>query len=371
MKVFEFLRNFQSKIFEFPSFGLDISDTSFRFVKAESFSDTPSIEYLGEGSIPKGIIELGEIKNEDELSKIIKTTLAQSKRIQKDRFVVASLPEEKAFLKLVQIPITEGRKETENAVLFEAESSFPISAHEMYFDYEDISPKAGELDHKDVLIVAFPRAVVDSYVRVFHGAGLEIVALELESQGIVRALIDVEKEGGPYLVMDIGRTKSGFAIFSKGTILFTSTVPIGGRDFEAAIQEVMRVSPKEAENIKKEVGFSNFMLSGNEKNGNVYKALAPFVSIIIDETEKSIDFFETHARHTHDEWMPIEKVILCGGDSYLIGLSEEIGKATGKAVEYGDPLRFFKKDGRNDRASRNTITKSYTTALGLCLRAIR
>ena len=113
------------------------------------------------------------------------------------------------------------------------------------------------------------------------------------------------------------------------------------------------------------------MLSGNEKNGNVYKALAPFVSIIIDETEKSIDFFETHARHTHDEWKPIEKVILCGGDSYLIGLSEEIGKATGKAVEYGDPLRFFKKDGRNDRVSRNTITKSYTTALGLCLRAIR
>lgn len=371
MKIFEFLRNFQSNIFEFPSFGLDISDASFHFAKAESFSDVPSIEYSGEGNIPKGIIELGEIKNENELSKIIKTALAQSKRIKKDRFVVASLPEEKAFLKLVQIPMTEGRKETENAVLFEAESSFPISAHEMYFDYEDISPKAGELDHKDILIVAFPRAVVDSYVRVLHGAGLEIVALELESQGIVRALIDIEKEGGPYLVMDIGRTKSGFVVFSKGAILFTSTVPIGGRDFETAIQEAMLVSPKEAEKIKKEVGFSNFMLSGNEKNGNVYTALAPLVSVIIDEAEKSIDFFETHVRHTHDEWAPIEKIILCGGDSYLIGLSEEIGKATGKDIEYGNPVRFFKKGAGDGTASKNVITKSYTTALGLCLRAIR
>ncbi len=364
MRLFEYIRYVQEDIFSSPLIGIDISDASIHFVKAaRHFAKHPTIEWFLNEPIPSGLVVAGEIKQEKELSEVIRKAILRIKRAG-THSVVGALPEEKAFIKAIQVPYSEKSEELHNAIRFEAETSIPLSAAEMYLDYEDVTPRTLLFNHRDIIVVAYPRAVVDSYARVLRGAGLRIFALELESQGIVRALIDPTARDGAILCVDIGRTKAGFITYSEGSILFTSTVPIGGRDFEKAIQDGLSVSATEAEKLKKKIG-----LSKKEMGGRVFRALEPLVSIIIDEAEKNINFFERHSRHGHGMEKNIKKIVLCGGDSHLSGVIELIAERTKVPVELGRSLAFFSNGSRGSLLEHDSL--SFTTALGLALRGIR
>ncbi len=364
MRLAERLSHFQSSLFSFDAIGFDLSDESFHFVKARSaFPENPEIEYFGRGSIPAGLIQFGEIRNEAELSKILSGVLLKNKMMGSHPFAVASLPEEKAFLKLLKIPRTETEAELKNAIRFEAETNIPLSADDMYFDYEDITP-AGILDHRDVVVIAYPRAIVDSYVRVFRAAGFQLLALELESQGILRSLIDAKGEKDAVLVVDIGRTRSGFVMFHDRSIVSTSTIPIGGRDFEKAIEDALAIEQHEAEKIKKEIGYSN-----DPRGQIVRNALKPLVTVILDEAKKRFDFFESHPRHSHAE-LAGKKIVLCGGDSLLERLSAELADAVGVVVEYGNPLLRFQPAVKGSVSLSSRESLGYATALGLSLRTV-
>lgn len=361
MNLFNFGRFIQSELFSFQTIGIDISDASFHFVKTHRhFFKKPTIENAGKVEIPEGIVRFGEIQKEKELADLLRVALTRAS-VGTDHFVVASLPEEKAFIKIIQMPHIENKEEFENAIRFEAETNIPLAASEMYFDYEDVSPE--KTGHRDIVMIAYPKPLVDSFVRTFTMAGFHIAALELESQSAVRALVDVAKEHDQTLIIDIGKTKSGFSVFSDHTIVFTSTLPIGGQDFEKAIEAALSVSRTEAEKIKKETGFSK-----KERFGKVYEALRPFVSAIADETKKNIEFHETHQLHTHTDSKTISRILLCGGDSRLIGLPEELHAATRIPAEYGTPLRFFSPLSGHKKPLTEHDDLSFTTALGLALR---
>lgn len=364
MKLFDYFRYIQSDIFSFPVIGVDISDASIHFVKARrQFARPPLIEFFGNEPIPQGIVELGEIKKEQELSKIIERSLA---RVQKGKthYIVGALPEEKAFIKAIQVPHIDNKEELKNAIRFEAESSIPLSALEMYFDYEDRTPDMKIFDHRDIAVVAYPKEVVDSYMRVFRNADTRVVALELESHGIIRALSDSTERQKALLYVDVGRTKSGFIIYADQSLVFASTVPIGGRDFEKSIRDALSIDLAEAEKIKKKIG-----LSEKEMGGVVFRALEPLVAIILDELEKNINFFERHPRHTHEKENSVQKIVLCGGDAYLFGLMEAIAERTKLHVELGRSLRFFSNESEHPLLEHDSL--SFTTALGLALRGIK
>jgi type IV pilus assembly protein PilM len=344
MKLFEYFRYVQDELFSFPAIGLDISDESFHFVKAQNrFSGKPVIEYFGEEAVPSGMVQFGEIRDEAGLARILKGAFARLRHVHIDPFVVAALPEEKAFVKSIQVPPIEDPQEMENAIRFEAETSIPLSSDEMYFDYQDITPE-GVLDHRDVMVLAYPKNIVNSYTRVLREAGFQIAAFELESQAVIRALLNTSAEPDPFLIIDIGRTKSGFSIVSDGYVMFASTMPLGGRDFEKAIQDALSIDQQ---------------------------ALYPMITAITDEARKNIDFFDNHPRHSHGGQKSIKRIILCGGDSYLFGFPEELSMKAGIAVEYGKALQFFSEKNSVKPYLSEHDSLLFATALGLGLRAIK
>lgn len=361
MERASYFRFIQKELFSFPSIGLDISDASFHVVQTKRHSSgLYSVERASKSSLPSGLVDLGEIKQEKKLSELLQNHLKEN-GFRSDHMIIASLPEEKAFIKMLQIPYIEDPEELRSAIQFEAETNIPIPAAEMYFDYEDVLLPTKQYNHRDVVVIAYPKNLVDSYVRAIAGAGLELGALELESQSIIRCLLDLSRAQQPLLVIDIGRTKSGFIIFGDMTIAFTSTLPIGGRDFEKALEEHLGIDASTAEKLKKEHGMA---LAG----GDTRDILQSFVSVIIDEAKKNIEFYETHPRHTHTDHRSIGKIILCGGDSYLLGLSDELAIRTNLSVEYGNPLRAFKKAAHSESHLTEHDALSFTTALGLAMR---
>ena len=80
-------------------FGLDISDLSLKIIKLEKKGGGLTLAGFGETMIKPGIIEKGEIIDKKTLIKIIQQALSQVQGEKlKTKHVIASLPEEKAFL---------------------------------------------------------------------------------------------------------------------------------------------------------------------------------------------------------------------------------------------------------------------------------
>ena len=171
--------NFLKK--KFNAFGLDISDLSLKIAKLEKTGDFLKLVSFGEIEVPSGIIEEGEIRDEKSLTGIVKNSLNQIKgKRLKTKYVVASLPEEKSFLDLIQIPKVKG-EELASAVRFEAENHIPLPLEEVYFDFEKIEPISSHLKYQEVLVAACPKKIVDSYLRVLKNARLQPLAFEVES----------------------------------------------------------------------------------------------------------------------------------------------------------------------------------------------
>ena len=86
-----------------PLLGLDISDTSIKYLKFRS-GQKLSFDAFGEIAIPPGVIVSGEIKDEEAFARVLNGWLAKEGRSLRSSFVAVSLPEEKSFSRVIQLP---------------------------------------------------------------------------------------------------------------------------------------------------------------------------------------------------------------------------------------------------------------------------
>jgi type IV pilus assembly protein PilM len=247
------------------------------------------------------------------------------------------------------------------------EANVPLSLEELYFDYEIIQQTEESADHYDVLIIAFPKTLVDSYLRVLKGARFIPTVLELEAQSIARSIIKDSSPRDAFVIIDMGATRTTFIIFAGGTITFTLTIEFGGKDMHSAIAEKMKVSLEEAERLKKEIG-----LNKKEKNGKVYEALLSSLRPLVNELERELGYYEQHFSHRHGASQKITRIYLCGGEANLIGLVPYLTLIFKTPVVVADPLINIKEAmiSAIPPFSKNQ-SLTYTTAIGLALRTIQ
>jgi type IV pilus assembly protein PilM len=364
-------------------FGLDISDLSLKIVKLRKKKGTFNLVSLSEWEIPKGIIESGEIKNEPILIKIIKDSLcsALGEKI-KTKYVVCSLPEEKSYLRIIQVPKMQD-EEVKQAVQFEAENYIPLPLSDVYLDFQIVKPFCENIDHTDVLIAATPKKIVDSYVSVIEKSGLKPLAMEIESLSISRALIKGESSPVPVLLIDFGATRTSFIIFSGNSIRFTSSIQISSQDLTMAIAAAMKIDLSKAEEIKRKYGITGLQkILLKEKTGDFqfekeiqadqkfFEIIKPVLDDLIEKIKNHIDYYQAHFKNDHlpSNCKNIEKIILCGGGASLKGLQEFLTKELKIKTEMGDPRINIKQTGPALSIER---ALSFTTALGLAQREPR
>jgi type IV pilus assembly protein PilM len=320
----------------------------------------------GEVQYPAGIIAGGEVKDEEKLTDILTQWFAKEKKKLPSPFIVLSLPEEKSFIRAVQIPRIK-HEDIANAIRWEIENQIPLPLEDIIYDYEVMELSDDNQDHLDVIITAFPRDILNAYIRAIKGAGLEPYAIELESQSIVRACVPQLHSPEVSMVVDIGRTRTSFVIFAQGAIFHTSTINAGGSMLEEYIIKQLNVKAEEAARIKIDIG-----LDKTQRNGEVFAALAPVISIIGDELVRAISYYRTHATHAHGATPQIERVFLSGGDANLRGLDTYLTNVLKISVERADPFSVIRE---KLAYTIPPLTKrealAFTTAIGLALREIR
>lgn len=348
-------------------FGIDISDLSIKILKLKKNREGFLVESFNQTEIKYGLIQEGAIKDIDAVASIIKNTYeaVNGKKIN-TKYVVASLPEEKSFLEVIQMPIMSS-KELALAIPFQIESYVPLAIDKVYYDFEIIENNGINSDHFDVLIVATPREVVDSYTNCLKKAGLIPVALEVESQAIARAMVKNEKSSYPVILIDFGQCSTDLIIFSANSTKFTVSLPISSGTITEAISKNLNISYKEAEKIKEK-----FDLYGklNSESKKVSEIILPILKDVSDQIKKYIDFYKDHSMHDHTAKKENkEKVIFCGGGAKLKGLDKFFYEETKIPAEIGDPWTNIIKDKeQKDISSFSKNAISFSTAIGLAIR---
>lgn len=302
------------------AFGLSINERSIKLVKLERKQKGFKLVTFNEKEIKPGIIGSGIIKDEDSLVQMIKMACntAKGKKL-KTEYVVVSLPEEKSFMQVIQVPQMK-EEELKFAVPLEAENYIPLPIDEVYLDFDTIAPIENHLNHLDILIVAVPKITVDSYVSCIKKAGLIPIAFEVESQAIARVLVEKETSTYPTALLNIEEHKAGLIVFSGHSIRFTCSFPVD--------------------------------------------------SNLSETIKKYLSFYHNHVSHEHlsSDDGEVKKIILCGKESEISELAETLSNQLLITVELGNPWINL----LNDKSPKFFNDPLYfTTAMGLALRGAK
>lgn len=353
----------QKKIFDlFPSsFGLDLSDLSMKAVWLDRAGHRDSITSFGSVPLPMGSVVDGEIMDAEAVKNAILNLLAKSgpKRLR-TRKVICSLPETKAFLRILTLPVME-KDEVKEAIKWEIEANIPLTLEQVYYDWQILDLNLGQEKGKmSVLVVAVARSGVDQFQAVLESAGLEVLGLETESIAQARSLLPEKNEKRTTLIVDIGDRRTSFLIAVGSTPCFTSSVPLSSQMITDAISKSLHVPFEEAESIKIKQGLGSLAMQSP-----VLKAALPVMENISVEIEKSIDFYLNNLRFSSN----IDSIVLCGGGSNMQGLLPYFSRRLGRPIEFGNPWVNVNLGKQLPLIDRNRSVQ-FSTAIGLALRGL-
>jgi len=353
----------QKKLFDFfpPPFGLDMSDLSLKSAWLSREGTEERVTSYGSVALPQGAIVDGEIMDAAAVAKAIRTLLDRSgPRKIKTRRVVCSLPETKAFLRIVTLP-KMGQEEAKEAIKWEIEANIPLSLDQVYYDWQILSNSiVSEKDKMNVLVVAVARSMVDQFRSTLESAGLEVVGLETESIAQARSLLSETHENETTLIVDMGDRRTSFLIAIGNIPVFTSSVPLSSQSMTDAIAKGMGLSFDAAEKLKITSGLGSLALPSPQ-----LKAVQPILENLAAEIERSIDFYFTSLQYSEK----IDNIVLCGGGSNTLGVLPYLSRRLKQHMEFGDPWVNIRLGETLPPIERKRSVQ-YSTAIGLALRAL-
>ena len=135
-----------------PAVGIDISDHSIRFIELIPGSKGFSVGAFGSRNLPAGIVEKGAIVKRADLVTILK----KLRREYGFRFVRASLPEEKGYLFVAEVPPVSYR-EARGLIQFKLEENVPLKPTEAVYDIDVVCRSEDKNAKKHAVVVSvFP-----------------------------------------------------------------------------------------------------------------------------------------------------------------------------------------------------------------------
>ncbi|HYU64768.1 MAG TPA: type IV pilus assembly protein PilM [Candidatus Paceibacterota bacterium] len=226
----------------------------------------------------------------------------------KSRDVIAAISSFSTFATVIEMPYLS-EQDLAKAIPFEARKYVPIPLDEVVFDWSIvgiINSQAGPVQSfqnkpatVEVFIAAVPKDETARYQRIMKAAGLNLVALELENAGLVRALLG--NDLSPTAIVNIGGRSTSIVIVNKGYERVSHNYEIGGFEITKSIARALNINLEKAEELKRKLGLS-------ETNENIIReAMVSSVDMMIFETKKTITSYEESRNQK------VSRVVIVGG----------------------------------------------------------
>ena len=298
------------------SAGIDISDSSVKWLVLAPFKDTHRVVSWGDTPLPPDVVVGGVIQDVEALA----DTLAEVKRnLGGISFAHAALPEEAAYVFTMHVPEGTPRDQVLRMIEFEFEGRVPITPATAVYDF-DVILKHDDGEGEEIGVSVFPRDLAESYVAAFDMAGITLISLEVEARSIARAVSSGQEDEPITLLVDFGRARTGFAVLKRSVPIFTSTVEVGGDGITKALVEKLSMTAEEAEAFRNEKGLQ---VESGDSSEAVQVAMGT-AAALADEVTRHFHYWDTRRNERGDRMTPVGQVLFVGGSANLSGLTDYI-----------------------------------------------
>lgn len=262
----------------------------------------------------------------EKLSELINNVIFDNKLPHTD--VRISLPEAVISSKVISIPpLTDA--ELASAIGWQAEQHIPIPKEELSLQHRVLfrPDKKDKQTPMRVLLTGTRRALVERYVALFTGIGVEPTFLETQMLSILRSL-GMGKDEPPTMVINIGATNMDIMVVASGEIQFIFTHTGAGTLLTKSLQQTLNIDPQQAEQYKRQYG-----LDPNQMEGKIYNTLMPTVTNLVTEIQKALRYFSSQSPQT-----TLQRIVITGGSTQLPGLVDHLKETLGLEILMAAPF---------------------------------
>jgi len=350
--------------------GVDIGSQSIKVVELVRKKDKLVLSNYAYAKTDESLIKIGAPGVlSDMAGKVLSKTLEVSKIKTKE--VNVAVPSFSSLVTIFEIPRMP-EKEINQAIRVEAPKYIPVRLSDVVYGWKIIDDtvgakgKEGEQERKSnkkivepkmsdrmkVLVVAIMREISNKYEKVLGDSGISVSSLEIDSFSLARSLLNRESECA--LILDIGHKVTNLIVGVNKNILVNRTIDVAGDSVTSVMGKSLGVDRKRAEQLKMDKG-----LQGAVNNGEAI--LLPILGAITKEVSRTMEVL----REDYNG-LEIQKIILSGGSSKLIGLREFIEQESGVTTVIADPLVNFEYPSKLS-ADLKEQGPNLATAIGLAM----
>ena len=336
------------------SLGLDIGSHTIKLI--ELGTDANSVALLAAGSIttpPKALASTAQADIEAvavQIKRLVKESGAKSREVH------IALPESRVFTRVIEVPALSQRELT-SAIQWEAEQYIPLPLEQVNLDFSILrSAEQTGTNKMEVLLVAAPKTLLDTYLSILELAELPAVSAETEIIANTRAISRSVTNLRGVMMVSLGAQTTDIAIVRNGTLIFTRSLSAGGDALTRALAERLDFTLAQAEEYKRTYGVQQDKLEGK-----IAAAVKPITDTIANELKHALAFYQEKYKDDH-----VELVLLSGGTSRLPGMVVYLAGALGVEVQLANPWIGIARAPRFNVL--NTEGPNFCVAVGLALR---
>lgn len=354
-----------------PPIGIDITNEFIIAVELSPVKNQPGaieLSRLATASTPENAVRDGEVVDPARVAEKIKSLLAEHEF--KSRKVITAVSGQAAIIrpriKFPAIPL----KELKEVVMHDAERYIPFPIQDVYIDFQ----VTGTVDEEgvskyDVLLVTAQKQLIDTYIETFALADMQLVAVDVASFSVMRALAqEAEEETLNVLILIRGET-TDLNVIQNGAPLFARSIPMGSSTFIETIASNMGLELEEAVNIFDRliipvVGDEEFSDPMVEQAAEEIRFL---LKDLTNEIQKSIEYFH----QSQQEYTRIQHLILSDRGAKIKNLDQYFSHQLGIDVEISNPIKHLSFD--ESVFSLEYLSENaplFATAIGLARRGI-
>lgn len=294
-------------------------------------------------------------------SSILQTYKFKSKKLY------LSISGQEVFTRFAKLPATIGVKEQklQQLVNYEAKQNIPFPIEEVTWDYQLINSIDSAQGELNVMYAVIKNDIILSIVSVFERAGFETALVGTSPTSTYNCMCALELDKTePSALINIGGKCTNIIFVDKGKF-FARAIPLGGYSISQQISKDLNISFKEAEELKKKIGYVSMGSNheeGDEQGVAVATSIRNVMIRIHGEINRSINIYKSQRPDNK-----FSKIYLAGGSSIINYTDTFLSEKLKLPVEYLNPFKLISISQNVNREELSAVGHMFPELIGLAV----
>ena len=341
--------------------GIDITSVTVKLLELKPTSNGYQVESYAVRPLPEGTVDERRIQDISAVADVLSRAVSHAK--PSTRKAAVAVPASSAITKTLTLPASLSEEEIEERIIAESDRHIPFPFNEVAFDFHCLGPSEFNADEQRVLLVACRNQDISQLTDTLERAGLEPVAVDVESFAMERAFevlgrqLNAKSDREPETcvgLVDVGANMNAFHVMRDENIVYSRDTVFGGRKLTDAICSRYGMSMEEAGYAKKRGGLPDDYYA---------EVLTPFLETLVQQVGRSLQLYYSAGRH-HE----IKEIVLAGGSSVIPGFAQRLAEDSGMRVTIANPFQRMAVNKRINLEALTSDAPAMLTACGLAMR---